>query len=349
MSESVPPGKFLELARSLPVIDVRSPKEFAQGHIPGAISIPLFTDEERAIVGTLYTKSGREASVLRGLELVGPKLASFVKALHGQTSSKEILVHCWRGGQRSASMAWLFSQVGYEVAVLEGGYRAYRRFIRAAVPGNAKFIVIGGMTGCGKTELLVALAEKGEQVLDLERIASHKGSAFGALGLTSQPTNEQFENNIYHDWQRLDLSRPVWAEDESRTIGFVNIPDPLFDALKSAPMVLIEQSAEERIRRLVADYGRFSRDELEAPIRKIAEHLGGTRTKTALAALAENRLEEVVSIVLEYYDKAYRFAVERRTGKTLIPMDTGAIDNDIRVEKLIELKSQFLRNESHLS
>jgi tRNA 2-selenouridine synthase len=184
--------EFLEKARENPVVDVRSQKEYKQGHIPGALNLPLFNDDERAIIGTLYKNSGKETSVLKGLELVGPKLTGFIKQLRSLVSGKEILVHCWRGGMRSESMAWLFEVAGYHVSLLDGGYKAYRKFIREAVEGPFNFIILGGNTGSGKTEILKALSDAAEQVLDLEAIARHKGSVYGGLGFTDQPTEEKF-------------------------------------------------------------------------------------------------------------------------------------------------------------
>ena len=304
--------EFLLHSREMPVIDVRSPGEFRQGHIPGAVNLPLFENEERAIVGTVYKNSGRDAAVLKGLEHAGPKLAGFIKKLHQVAPKREIMVHCWRGGMRSEHMAWLFDQAGFRTGVLEGGYKSYRRFIRGALSAKADLTVIGGLTGSGKTEILHQLSKLGEQVIDLEMLSNHKGSVFGALGLGPQPTNEQFENNIHDLWMSFDLTKRILVEDESRTIGSVNIPDPLFDQMSHATMILVEMGREERTRRLVSEYGGFDKGMIRESVLKISEKLGGTRTRETLTALEGNDYTRVAELVLAYYDKAYMHSVDRR-------------------------------------
>ncbi|HEU4717669.1 MAG TPA: tRNA 2-selenouridine(34) synthase MnmH, partial [Bacteroidia bacterium] len=208
---------FLLESTGIPVADVRSPAEFAGGHIPGAFNIPLFTNEERAAVGTIYKQQGNEAAVLKGLEFVGPKMTAFILKARENAPGKKIAVHCWRGGMRSASMAWLFETAGMEVLLLSGGYKAYRNFVLSNTGRKFDLRVVGGETGSGKTDILHELARKGEQVLDLEGLARHKGSSYGAIGQDPQPTVEQFENDFVHALTKLDPSRPVWIEDESRS------------------------------------------------------------------------------------------------------------------------------------
>ncbi|MCX6252552.1 MAG: tRNA 2-selenouridine(34) synthase MnmH [Bacteroidetes bacterium] len=309
-------AEFLERSNETPIADVRSPMEFSYGHIPGAVNLPLFTDEERAIVGTIYKNSGRDAAVLKGLELAGPKMAEFVKDAYRIAPHREILVHCWRGGMRSEQMAWLFEQAGFKAYMLEGGYKAYRKFIRNEFSGKSGIIVLGGLTGSGKTEILQELKRAGEQIIDLEFIAHHKGSAFGALGQTRQPTNEQFENNLYTEWRKLDFSKRTWIEDESRMIGNVTIPDPLFEIMSKAPLVIIGVDLQCRINRLIMEYAHFPKEELAGSISKIAEKLGGARTVKALDDLAADQYDTIVTNVLLYYDKAYLHAVSGRINKT---------------------------------
>jgi tRNA 2-selenouridine synthase len=308
--------KFLEDAGVHPIVDVRSPAEFAQGHIPGAVNIALFDDDERAQVGIIYKNSGPEAAVLKGMELAGPKMAGFVKKLHAVAHGKEILLHCWRGGMRSRNMAWVFSEAGYTVSVLDGGYKAYRRFIRSRLSLPARLMVLGGLTGSGKTGILRALEEQGQQALDLEKLACHKGSVFGSLGQDRQPTNEQFENDIHSVWSGFDLKRPVWVEDESRAIGNVNIPDPLFDQMGNSPMIRIECSRESRIDRLVREYAQFGKVSLGAAVEKIREKLGD-RINKVFAALGEGDFATVADISLHYYDKTYEHSVSRRPNKEI--------------------------------
>ena len=273
MVEQIEIEEFIGLMDSFPVIDVRSPGEYSQGHIPCAVNLPLFNDGERAIVGTIYKNSGREAAVLKGLELAGPKLAGFVKKAGQLVPRKRFLIHCWRGGMRSGQMAWLFDQAGFQPVLLAGGYKSYRRFIRESFSKAAEIIVIGGLTGSGKTDILNHLFMMGEQVLYLERSANHKGSVFGALGQEKQPTNEQFENDLHEQWRHFDFHQRIWIEDESRNIGNVIIPDPLFDRIISSPMIRIGLPVEARIYRIINEYAGFDPGLLKDSIMKISEKL----------------------------------------------------------------------------
>jgi len=309
--------EFLDRARVIPIIDVRSEKEYLQGHIPEAINLPLFNNEERAVVGTLYKNSGREASVLKGLELASPKLVDFVKQLYKITDQKQLLIYCWRGGMRSENMAWLFQLADYEVFVMKGGYKAYRRFIRERLSQPANVIILGGLTGSGKTELLQLLEKMGEQILDLEKLACHKGSVFGGFGQPNQPTNEQFENDIFGACGNIDPSKLVWIEDESRMIGNVSIPDPLFEQMSRAVMIEVKTSREQRIRRLVDEYSKVEKQNLQNAVLKISEKLGGTNTKTALTAINAGDFETVTGLVLSYYDKTYNHSVLRRENQEI--------------------------------
>lgn len=335
MIPSLNPADFLAAARSCPVIDVRAPAEFAAGHIPGAVSLPLFDDEERAAVGTLYHRSGREASVLKGLDLAGPKLAEFLKQVSRLVPGKELLVHCWRGGMRSESMAWLFRLGGYSVSTLEGGYKAYRRHIRSRWEIPAKLIVLGGQTGSGKTELLNALCFSGEQVLNLEGVARHKGSVFGGLGMDHQPTNEQFENDLAAAWEQIDPEKRVWIEDESRMIGNVSIPGPLLEKMNSAVMIRIEIERDVRIRRLIGEYASFGPASLLEKTEKIAEKIGGTGMNVVKEALRHEDYATVAAIVLDYYDKAYTHAVSRRSNREVHPLPLHGDDNALNAMILL--------------
>ena len=291
---------FLERSQYLTVIDVRSPIEFRQGHIPGALNLPLFDDEERKRVGMLYKNSGREASVLLGLEIVGPKMAGFVKEVRKYVKGKDLLLHCWRGGMRSGGMAWLFEMAGFNVFVLEGGYKSYRRFIRQQLNEPFHLIVLGGYTGSGKSEVLRQLKNLGEQILDLEAIAHHKGSAFGDLGQEKQPTNEQFENDVYQALNHLDCNKPIWVEDESRSIGTVSVPDPFLMQMKQSPLIFMDVERKFRVPKLVEEYAMYDAGLLEKAIRKISEKLGGLNTKLALEAIERKDFAQAIELVLAY-------------------------------------------------
>jgi len=321
MAQILPIEKFLPLTGMLPLVDVRSPAEFAQGHISGAVNIPLFDNEERAIVGIGYKKGGREHAVQLGLEIVGPKLADFVKQAKKLTPKKEILIHCWRGGMRSGSMAWLFETAGMKAYTLEGGYKAYRRYIREQFSRPVKMLVLGGTTGSGKTDILKILEKHGEQFLDIEGLAHHKGSVFGPLGQEPQPTNEQFENNLADVWRKFDFEKRLWVEDESRQLGKCVLPDPLFFQLRKAPLIKIIVSKPEREKRLVKEYGGFKKEELEEQLVKIRERLGGQYLKEALKALGNGDMQTVAGLTLRYYDKAYDYGTSQRPQENIFELE----------------------------
>ncbi len=312
-------GEFL--AMDAPIVDVRSPKEFAQGHIPGAASLPLFTDAERAVVGTLYKQQGRDAAVLEGLRIVGPKLAGIVEQARALAPDGRIRVHCWRGGERSGSVAWLLDKAGFaEVATLRKGYKAFRQHVLDSFSAPIVLRVLGGYTGTGKTELLGHLRELGEQVIDLEALAHHKGSSFGALGELPQPTTEHFENRVWAELSKLDRTRPAWVEDESLMIGRCKIPQPFFDRMRSAMLYFVDMPQEQRAERLVKDYGRFPKEQLAEAIKRIEKRLGPQHCKAALEALEAGDLKAVAVITLRYYDKAYLRGAETRDARTLLRM-----------------------------
>ena len=316
-------AEFLNLAKIIPVVDVRTPAEFEKGRIPGAHNIPIFSNEERAIVGTKYKRAGKDSAVLKGLELVGPKLSVYVKAAKRIATNKEILVHCWRGGMRSGSMAWLFETAGFKVYLLEGGYKAYRNYIRNQFNNTANLIVLGGMTGSGKTEVLNEMQKLGAQILDLEGIAHHKGSVFGALGQTNQPTNENFENLLAREWLEFDIQQPIWVEDESKSIGSVWINDTLFKRMRESDVIKMHVPKSERIKRLVSEYAYFETEILAQMITKIQKRLGGQNVKLAFESLESGDYKTVADITLAYYDKAYNFGLSKREGQKIHPLELG--------------------------
>lgn len=339
---------FIELSSRVTIVDVRAPLEFAQGHIPGAVNIPLFDDTGRAQIGTVYKQQGQDAAVELGYTLANPMQDSYLSQLQQVAPDGSCLLHCWRGGMRSKEMAGLFSKAGYNVYLLIGGYKAYRRHIREELSKPCKVVVLGGMTGSGKTMLLGEVARLGEQVIDIEHLAAHKGSVFGALGQPPQPTNEQFENNLYAAWYKLDASRPVWLEDESRMIGKVTLPDPLIHHINTGLLITIEHNREGRIDRLVEEYAGFSKEELGAAVMKISERLGGQRTQEALAALGTEDYRRVADITLAYYDKAYTHAIERRSGLR-ITHQLMSQDAESTARKIIKLAYNTLSNGTSLS
>ena len=279
MSEKIGVLDFYKLSQSIPIIDVRSPKEFETGHFPGAYNIPIFDNDERAVVGTTYKQINRNDAVLKGLEIVGPKLKEFAKQAQEISIDNQLMIYCWRGGMRSASMAWLFETIGLKVYILTDGYKAFRKYGKSLLASTKKLIVLGGLTGSGKTDTLLKIYEKGEQVIDLEGIAHHKGSAFGALGQDKQPTNEQFENNLIYEWLSLDTTKPIWLEDESHSIGSNWIPNELFSLMRKSAVLKMEIDKSQRIKRLVDEYAGFDPKYIENCVLKISRRLGGQNVK----------------------------------------------------------------------
>ncbi|MGL4331870.1 MAG: tRNA 2-selenouridine(34) synthase MnmH [Bacteroidales bacterium] len=313
MEQDLLVNDFLKQSEEGIIVDVRTPAEFKTGHITGAVNIPLFSDEERVIIGTLYKKQGKDIAVEKGLEFVGPKMASFVKEAKKRSQGKSIFIYCWRGGMRSGSMAWLFRTAGLQVKRLTGGYKAYRSsFLEEILTQPWQIRVLGGPTGCGKTDILHQLAAKGEQVLDIEGLANHKGSAFGALGQEDQPTTEQFVNLLHHEFRKFSTERTLWCEGESISIGRVYIPKELFELMQKAPFIYLNLPVEDRLNRLVHEYGQFSMEELTESFRKIERRLGGQHLKAAICYLQEGNIHEAARIGLHYYDKSYDRAINEK-------------------------------------
>jgi tRNA 2-selenouridine synthase len=312
MNKEIDIERFLDLSGSIPIIDVRSPGEFEHAHIPGAYNLPLFNNLEREIVGTTYKKIGREDAILKGLELVGVKLADFVRSAKKISLENKLLVHCWRGGMRSASMAWLLNTAGIETQTLIGGYKSYRRYIKTQFARKAKILVLGGMTGSGKTELLYHLQNSNQQVIDLEKLANHKGSAFGALGQAEQCSTEQFENLLYEEWKNLDFEKIVWFEDESQAIGKIRIPEEIYIQMRKSHLINVIISKEIRIERLFKEYGNFNLELLKNALSKIKKRLGGLNAAKAIEAIENNDIKQAIDISLIYYDKAYLYGLSNR-------------------------------------
>lgn len=289
------------------IVDVRSPSEYRKGHIPGAVSIPLFDDDERAKVGTLYKRQGRDPAVSAGLEIVGPKMAEL--ADRGKAVAEHGLrVYCWRGGMRSSSMAWLFQTAGLDAVVLEGGYKAYRRQLLDDFADLPRLVVLQGNTGAGKTEILQELTELGEQVIDLEGLANHRGSAFGALGMPPQPQSQQFQNDCYAVLGDFDSQLRVWVEGESKNIGRCCMAESLWERMSTANAIELEVPLEDRVAHLVELYGGFDKVELIESVQKLSRRLGGQHVKHIVELLEQGEVTEVARGLLHYYDEGYRYS-----------------------------------------
>lgn len=326
--EILTPTQFLQLANRLPVIDVRSPGEFLKGHIPMAHNIPLFDNEERARVGTTYVKIGKDPAIELGKVIAGEKTNYYLSAVSEIVADRQMLLHCWRGGMRSAKIAQFYAEAGYQVYVLEGGYKAYRGFIRKQFAVSRPILLIGGYTGSGKTAILNEIGKLNQQVIDLEALACHKGSNFGHLGQKPQPTTEQFENDLFARWDVLDNKCPLWLEHESMNIGNVFLPDTFRNSMLQGVLFFIEIPRADRIRRLVTEYACFEKSELQAVLQHLGVYMGSYQSTQALKALQDNDFEKVADVTLAYYDKLYENSLLRRPVRKIVkvPLPSGSVN-----------------------
>ena len=326
MTRPITIEEFLTLRGTIPVADVRTPAEFTHGHIPGAVNLPLFTNEERVKVGTTYKQQGREAAILLGFNLTGPKWSGFIHQALQIAPQKKIALHCWRGGMRSAAMAWALDLYGFEVQTIRGGYKSFRHWAHRQYQRTYPLSVIGGMTGSGKTRILTRLRASGEQIIDLEDLAQHQGSTYGSLNRLIQPTQEQFENNLAIQLARMDPNRPVWIEDESQNIGKCLIPKPLWTQLRAATLFDVQVPEQDRVAALLAEYGNLDKDFLVESTERIGRPLGPEHTKAAVAAIREDRMADFIRLVLVYYDNTYRKCLVTRDPNNIIPITAAGGD-----------------------
>lgn len=361
---------FLAKAECYPVFDVRSPGEYIHAQIPGAYSLPLFTDEERKVVGTAYKQQGRQQAIKLGLDFFGIKMKSMVEQVEKLVQSHEllinsrkslasqqselktsaapyeakpssggsgvVLVHCWRGGMRSAGMAWLLNLYGFEVHTLAGGYKAYRSWVLQQFEKDYDIKILGGYTGSGKTALLHQLNKCGQPMIDLEGLASHKGSAFGAIGLPPQPSPEMFENMLALKLNKLN-GQSFWLEDESQRIGTINIPNNFWKAMRTKPLFFVDVPFHERLQYIVQEYGALDKEKLMLSIERIQKRLGPLETKTALVHLFKDEIELCFGILLMYYDKQYKKALYNRENidALLNKIPCFSVDSISNTEKLL--------------
>ncbi len=304
------------------IFDVRSPGEYSQGHIPGAVNLPLFSDEERARVGTEYKRVGKEEAFQLGLGFAADKIPFFIEEIERLAEGRQARVHCWRGGMRSQSFLSLFQMLGMEAYALQGGYKSFRRFCNDIFSRDADYRVIGGMTGSGKTKILHALNDLGQQTIDLEGLSNHRGSAFGTLEGAPQPTTEQFHNQIGLVLSGYDPARPIWIEDESRMIGRCHLPEELFIKMQKSPLYLVHLPLEVRLKRLKQDYGAKGKEVWIPCVRKLRKKLGPEKTETAIENIEAGNLKEAATLILTYYDKAYLHSLSKRQGQIIqLPED----------------------------
>ncbi len=307
-----------ELAAWPDRIDVRSPSEFAEDHVPGAENHPVLDDAERAEIGTMYAKQSAFAAKRAGAALVARNIAAM---LEGPFASKPRnwapVVYCWRGGQRSRSLAHMLNEIGWRAVQLDGGYRAYRRYVMAALaalPARLRFVVLCGLTGSGKSRLLASLAAEGAQTLDLEALAKHRGSLLGDFPDEGQPSQKWFESQIVDALGRFDRARPVYVESESKKIGSVQVPEPLLSAIREARCVRVDTPLPLRVALLRDEYAHFLAEPsaLGARLARLAPLHGGKTVERWSAAAAAGDWDALIpELLARHYDPTYSRAIER--------------------------------------
>ena len=304
------------------VLDVRSPSEYAEDHVPEALSCPVLDDSERARVGTLYKQVSSFDAKRTGAALMARNIARHLEsAFAGKPLAWKPLVYCWRGGKRSAAMAHVLREIGWDAKTLDGGYKAYRRFVverLAELPQRFRFRVVHGVTGSGKSRFLRALRQAGAQVLDLEELAAHRGSVLGNLPQRPQPSQKMFESVLLAALARLDASRPVYIEGESRKIGQLQVPAALIEEMRASECVVLEAGLETRVALLMDEYRHFFEDPaaLGAQLDRLAELHGRERIEEWKRLAARGEWRSLVARLLEeHYDPAYRRSATRNFAK----------------------------------
>lgn len=333
----LPIDEFLKLRASLPVADVRSEKEFEEGHIPMAVNIPILNNEERIAVGTDYKQKGQAQAIKTGFRLVGPRFLEIINRAENVANGGELLVHCWRGGMRSANFCQILGMAKVKTLQLAGGYKAYRERAVASYQVPMQLHVIGGLTGSGKSKVLHALEKRGEQIIDLEKLASHKGSVFGGLLMLPQPTTEQFQNELFERIMRLDLSKRIWVEDESIAIGKIFLPEPFWRQMSTAPVYDVSADKQARVERLVEEYGQADKVRFLEAMQSIAKKLGGQHFKEARQKLNEGDMTTTIEILLTYYDKAYGTGLKNKQHRIKSHIAWDGRDTDACAGHLIEV------------
>jgi tRNA 2-selenouridine synthase len=333
----IPLNEFLELAQSHPVFDVRSESEYKYAHIPGALSLPIFTDEERAIIGTAYKQVSRESAIELGFRFFGPRMNDYVKTVQslGIMQQSTILIHCWRGGMRSEAMSWLMNFYGFQAYMLEGGYKAFRNHVLSVFERALPAYVLGGYTGSGKTEILHELKSINEEILDLENIAHHRGSSFGAIGCLDQTSQEDFENRLAFAYPDASIDH-IWIEDESRKIGRNILPQHLHTIIRNSPVIFVDIPRESRLEWLVEQYINHDPQLLEEAVQRIGKRLGGLETKKALDALAKGDLHTCFDIALRYYDDAYLFGLSKRAPQSIHRLQLEDVNHTENAKAVLE-------------
>jgi len=309
------------------IIDVRSPGEFQEARIPGSINVALLNDDERVVLGTIYKQQGEQIARRYALKIISPKIPLLIdEILAKKEHSRSIVIHCWRGGLRSEAVSSVLSIAGIASYRLTGGYKAWRNMVLHELDSDRfafEPIVLYGMTGSGKTDLLHELSKLGYQVLDLEQLASHRGSIFGGIGLGSQPSQKNFEALLWECLRNLDLRKPVFIEAESRKIGKVSLPDTVLKRIKEGQAIFVEAGVSQRVKRITRQYLNSCTsikdgiDESLKLLELIKQSIGKAQLERIHQLSAESNIDEIVRILLEeYYDPLY--AKSMRNANTIL-------------------------------
>ena len=292
------------------VVDVRTPLEYEEDHIPGAINIPLLSNEERVEIGILHKQTGPQVARIRGMELTAHRFPAMIAEIAAAAAGRPILVNCWRGGLRSKTVASILELTGFSAVQLQGGYKAYRNHVAAYFnpfhpPGP--LVVAHGMTGIGKTTFLLGLQNSRFSVVDLEGLACHRGSSFGALGLSQDLSQKRFESLLWDAFRKLPPGKPIILEGESRRIGKVSLPGDMYEVMGMSVKIWCSASLQTRVARLIEEYGLPEyREEMEEALLRIKKRLGGEKYEEIAGHLSRWEMEPFMAkLVQNYYDKVY--------------------------------------------
>ncbi len=334
---------FLRTRNTSLVLDVRTPAEFDHAHIPNAKNLPIFTNEQRKEIGTTYKQVSRQEAIDIGLKYFGPQLLEYTKAakkLLKESACEQLIVHCWRGGMRSAAMAWLLDLYGFNVSVLVGGYKCYRKWALAQFEKKYPIKILGGYTGSGKSYVLPLLQNETQAIIDLEGLACHKGSAFGAIGMPKAPSQEQFENILGLQLFEKISSNPriIFLEDESQRIGNLLIPNPIWQQMREAKVYFLDIPFEARLDHICKEYGNLPIEALIDATTRITKRLGGLEAKNCAQFLQDHNTKDAFAILLKYYDKYYCKALLTRQNTTekLLKLESNTVDAIINANTIKE-------------
>ena len=323
-----------------PIVDVRSPSEFSQGHWPGAINIPLFSDIEREAIGKSYKRESRSKAILMGLKCTLPNITKLLEITLKTIASKNddnksLRIYCWRGGMRSSAFAWLIRTIGIKTYLLKGGYKSYRKWVLNQFEADLPIRLLGGKTGTRKTDLLNHINQENIYVIDLEGIANHRGSSFGSLGMEIQPSTQQFENILAESIDEFHNKKAneIWLEAESSNLGKCRIPNSLYVKMKTAPIIEIIRTKNERVDNLVNIYSKNSQNDLIEAVKRISKRLGPNRTKEALIAIEKKDWSKACEAMLDYYDRCYEYELKKKSNVNSI--DISGLNLDLSLIKIL--------------